>query len=80
LRAKKPILDPNYGNRAGYRANFLSGQFLTVAFGGAAIGPIILAGLKNLQERMRTRRGSLYLIVRRAASTHRKCTLPYESM
>lgn len=24
--------------------------FLTVAFGGAAIGPIILAGLKNLQE------------------------------
>lgn len=25
--------------------------FLTVAFGGAAVGPIILAGLKNLQEK-----------------------------
>lgn len=36
--------------KTGLRVHQAIIPFLTVAFGGAAIGPIILAGLKNLQE------------------------------
>jgi hypothetical protein len=36
--------------KTGLRVHQAIIPFLTVAFGGAAIGPVILAGLKNLQE------------------------------
>ena len=37
--------------KTGLRVHQAIIPFLTVAFGGAAVGPIILAGLKNLQEK-----------------------------
>jgi hypothetical protein len=40
----------NKFKKTGLAVNKAIIPFLTVAFGGAAIGPIILAGLKNLQE------------------------------
>ena len=36
--------------KTGLRVHKAIIPFLTIAFGGAAVGPIILAGLKNLQE------------------------------
>lgn len=40
----------NSFKKVGLRVHKAIIPFLTVAFGGAALGPIILAGLKNLQE------------------------------